>query len=52
MLNAPVIFSGNGAIPPATPLNYVTWGIVGIIFNKFIRNKWRGWWMRFNCEYI
>jgi hypothetical protein len=49
-LNAPVIFSGNGAIPPATPLNYLSWGIVGFIFNKLIRDKWRGWWSRFNCK--
>lgn len=47
-LNAPVIFSGSGLIPPATPLNYLSWGIVGFIFNKWIRDRWRGWWMRFN----
>ncbi|KAI0133875.1 small oligopeptide transporter [Xylariales sp. AK1849] len=47
-LSAPIIFSGNGSIPPATPLNYLTWGLVGFIFNKWIRDKWRGWWMRFN----
>ncbi|PNY27801.1 Sexual differentiation process protein isp4 [Tolypocladium capitatum] len=47
-LNAPVIFSGTGSIPPATPLNYLSWGIVGFIFNKWIRDRWRGWWMRFN----
>lgn len=47
-LNAPLIFSGAGLIPPATPLNYLTWGIVGFIFNKFIRDRWRGWWMQYN----
>ncbi|PYH93963.1 small oligopeptide transporter [Aspergillus ellipticus CBS 707.79] len=47
-LNAPVIFGGAGLIPPATPLNYLTWGIVGIIFNKYIRDKFRGWWMHYN----
>ncbi|KAJ6438781.1 OPT oligopeptide transporter [Purpureocillium lavendulum] len=47
-LNAPVIFSGFGQIPPATPLNYLSWGIIGYIFNKWIRDRWRGWWMRFN----
>lgn len=47
-LNAPLIFSGSGMIPPATPLNYMSWGIVGFIFNKWIRGRWRGWWMRFN----
>lgn len=47
-LNAPVIFSGSAQIPPATPLNYLSWGIIGFIFNKWIRNRWTGWWMRFN----
>ncbi|KAL1306294.1 hypothetical protein AAFC00_004379 [Neodothiora populina] len=48
MLSAPLIFGGTGQIPPATPLNYLSWGIVGMFFNYFIRNRWRGWWMRFN----
>jgi OPT family oligopeptide transporter len=47
-LNAPLIFSGSGMIPPATPLTYLMWGIVGFIFNKWIRNRWRGWWMEYN----
>lgn len=47
-LNAPVIFAGTGLIPPATPMNYLSWGLVGFVFNKWIRNRWRGWWMRFN----
>ncbi|KAK3176727.1 hypothetical protein OEA41_008052 [Lepraria neglecta] len=47
-LSAPLIFGGSGQIPPATPLNYLSWGIVGYVFNKHIRNKYRGWWMRFN----
>lgn len=47
-LSAPIIFGGAGLIPPATPLNYLTWGIVGLIFNKYIRSRWRGWWMQYN----
>lgn len=47
-LNAPLIFSGAGLIPPATPLNYLSWGIVGFVFNKWIRDRWRGWWMQYN----
>jgi OPT family oligopeptide transporter len=45
---APVILGGGGSIPPATPLNYLSWGLVGFVFQKFIRNKYRGWWSRFN----
>ncbi|KAL1964858.1 hypothetical protein VTN77DRAFT_6360 [Rasamsonia byssochlamydoides] len=47
-LSAPIIFGGAGLIPPATPLNYLSWGIVGFVFNKYIRNRWRGWWMHYN----
>jgi OPT family small oligopeptide transporter len=47
-LNAPIIFGGSGLIPPATPLNYLSWGIVGFIFNKWIKDRWRGWWMHYN----
>jgi hypothetical protein len=47
-LHAPVIFGGIGYIPPATPLTYLSWGIVGFIFNKVIRNSKRGWWLTYN----
>ncbi|KAI9731982.1 MAG: hypothetical protein M1834_004433 [Cirrosporium novae-zelandiae] len=47
-LSAPIIFGGLGMIPPATPLNYLSWGFVGWFFNKYVKTKYRGWWMRFN----
>ncbi|KAJ5732402.1 hypothetical protein N7493_003883 [Penicillium malachiteum] len=47
-ISAPIIFSGSDLMPPATPLNYLSWGIVGFIFNKLIRNRYRGWWMTYN----
>ncbi|SLM38966.1 small oligopeptide opt family [Lasallia pustulata] len=47
-LSAPIIFGGTGYIPPAMPLNYLSWGIIGFVLNKYIMNKYRGWWMRFN----
>ncbi|KAI9826487.1 MAG: hypothetical protein M1819_007336 [Sarea resinae] len=47
-LNAPVMLGGTGSLPPATPLNYLSWGIVGYIFNKLIRDWRRGWWMGYN----
>lgn len=46
--SAPILFGGTGQVPPASPLNYLSWGIVGTIFNKYIRNRYRGWWMRYN----
>ncbi|KAK2593136.1 hypothetical protein QQS21_009146 [Conoideocrella luteorostrata] len=47
-LIAPLIFGGAGAIPPATPLNYFSWGIVGFIFQYWIKNRHSGWWSRLN----
>lgn len=45
---APIILGGGGSIPPATPLNYLTWGIVGWFFNKYIRGRYPRWWNRLN----
>ena len=47
-LNAPLIFGGSSSIPPATPLNYLSWGIVGFVFQKYIRTRYFGWWSRLN----
>lgn len=47
-LNAPVILGGTGQIPPAVPMNYLMWGLVGFIFNKLIRGRYRGWWSHYN----
>jgi OPT family oligopeptide transporter len=49
-LNFPVIFSGVGNIPPATAVNYVTWGIVGFIFQYVIRRRHFSWWTKYNCQ--
>lgn len=45
---APLLFGGAGSIPPATPLNYLSWSIVGYVFQKHIRTKYFGWWSRLN----
>lgn len=47
-LNAPLIFGGSASIPPATPLNYLAWGVIGYVFQKFIRKNYFGWWSRLN----
>lgn len=49
-LHWPVIFTGTGLIPPATPSNYVTWCVVGFIFNYIIRRRWFSWWTKYNCK--
>lgn len=48
LLMAPLIFGGSADIPPATPLNYLSWGIVGYIFQYLIRNRHFNWWSRLN----
>lgn len=47
-LISPLIFGGAGAIPPATPLNYLSWGIVGFVFQFLIKRRYFGWWSRLN----
>jgi OPT family oligopeptide transporter len=47
-LMAPLIFGGSGSIPPATPLNYLSWGAVGYLFQHLIRKRSFAWWSRLN----
>ncbi|KAJ4169999.1 hypothetical protein NW754_006142 [Fusarium falciforme] len=47
-LMAPLIFGGAGAIPPATPLNYLSWGVVGFVFQFWIKKRHFRWWTRLN----
>jgi OPT family oligopeptide transporter len=47
-LMAPIIFGGASAIPPATPLNYLSWGIVGFVFQFWIKRRNFAWWSRLN----
>lgn len=47
-LMAPLIFGGAGAIPPATPLNYLSWGMVGFVFQFWIKKRHFTWWSRLN----
>jgi OPT family oligopeptide transporter len=46
--SAPLFFGGMAQLPPATPLSYLSWSLVGFVFQKVLRNRHRGWWMRFN----
>jgi hypothetical protein len=47
-LIAPLIFGGTGAIPPATPLNYLAWGMVGWVFQYWVKKRHFAWWSRLN----
>ncbi|KAF2814918.1 small oligopeptide transporter [Mytilinidion resinicola] len=45
---APVILGGGTNIPPASPMNYLTWGMVGFVFQWYIRTRHLRWWSRLN----
>lgn len=47
-LHAPIIFGGIQQIPPAVPMNFLMWILVGFIFSKLIRQRYRGWWLQYN----
>ncbi len=42
------MFGGIGNIPPATAYNYLAWGFVGWVFNKYIKSRYNGWWSQYN----
>lgn len=50
-VNWPVVFTGTGLIPPATPANYASWCFVGFIFNYVIRRRSFSWWAKYNCAF-
>ncbi|KAB8296135.1 hypothetical protein EYC80_008926 [Monilinia laxa] len=47
-LIVPVMFGGLQILPPATGYDFLCWGLVGFIFQYWIRRRWRGWWERYN----
>jgi OPT family oligopeptide transporter len=47
-LNAPVMLGALGWLPPATPLNFSTWALVGLGFNLGIRKRYNEWWTKYN----
>ncbi|KAH8981414.1 small oligopeptide transporter [Lactarius akahatsu] len=47
-LNFPLMFTGTGNMPPATPLNYVPWVLICFLFNYVIRRRHFGWWSKYN----
>lgn len=47
-LHAPVMLGAMAWLPPATPLSFSSWAIVGLIFNYGIRRRFKGWWTQYN----
>jgi OPT oligopeptide transporter protein len=50
-LNFPVIFGSIDYIPPATPLIFVVQLPICFLFNRVIRRRYPGWWLKYNCSY-
>jgi OPT family small oligopeptide transporter len=47
-IHVPLMLGGTGWIPPATCYIYFCWGVVGFIFNFWIKRRWLGWWSQYN----
>jgi OPT family small oligopeptide transporter len=47
-VNLPVVFNGTAYIPPATAVNYISWALVGFIFQYVIRRRHFSWWTKYN----
>jgi OPT family small oligopeptide transporter len=47
-LMVPVMFGGVGYIPPSGAYNYLCWGLVGFIFQYYIRRHYFGWFKQYN----
>ncbi|KAF2644099.1 small oligopeptide transporter [Massarina eburnea CBS 473.64] len=47
-LNAPVMLGAMAWLPPATPLSFSSWAIIGLVFNYGIMRRWPGWWHKYN----
>ncbi|RYP89426.1 hypothetical protein DL770_004396 [Monosporascus sp. CRB-9-2] len=46
--SAPIMLGAMAWLPPATPLSFWTWGLVGLVFNYCIRRRFAGWWRTYN----
>jgi hypothetical protein len=48
LLVHPILYLTNFSPPRAVPMNYLMWVLVGYIFSKFIKDRFRGWWLQYN----
>jgi hypothetical protein len=46
------MLAGLGNLPPASPLNFTSWALVGFIFQYLVRRKRFTWWAKYNCASI
>ncbi|PKU66941.1 Oligopeptide transporter 1 [Dendrobium catenatum] len=48
LINMPIIPGSTGMMPPARAVNYLMWGLVGVVFNIHVFRKYKAWWGRNN----
>ncbi|KAK1395983.1 Oligopeptide transporter 4 [Heracleum sosnowskyi] len=48
LINLPVLLGATASMPPASPLNYNSWILVGTIFNFFVFRYRKKWWQKYN----
>ncbi|KAL6317784.1 hypothetical protein AAG906_030538 [Vitis piasezkii] len=48
LINLPVLLGATASMPPATPVNYNAWILIGTIFNFFVFRYRKKWWQRYN----
>lgn len=51
-INWPLIFVGTYNVPPATGVNFSSWYLVNLIFNKIIYSRFRAWWTKVSRIYL
>ncbi|SMR63530.1 unnamed protein product [Zymoseptoria tritici ST99CH_3D1] len=47
-INMPVVLSSMSYVPPYSAMNILAYCSFGYLFNKFIKDRYRGWWMNYN----
>ncbi|GKV37383.1 hypothetical protein SLEP1_g45418 [Rubroshorea leprosula] len=47
LIHMPLIMAGASGLPSAKAVHYIMWASVGIFFNWYIYNKYKGWWARY-----
>ncbi|XP_020591466.1 oligopeptide transporter 1-like [Phalaenopsis equestris] len=48
LINMPIILGSTGMMPPARAVNYLMWGLVGVVFNIYVFRKYKSWWGKNN----
>ncbi|KAG6556602.1 hypothetical protein Mapa_001543 [Marchantia paleacea] len=47
-INMPIFIAATAVMPPASPVNFTSWFVIGFIFNYLIFKYRKGWWQRYN----